>query len=231
MAISPFGPNMRSIVINVDPHKLRDYNLTPQEVIDALAKGNTIIPAGNIYIKDSMPVVANNATVVDVKRMGDIPLRMGMNVYLRDVATIQDDTDITYGYALVNGKKSVYLPIIKKDTGSTLTVVADVHKSMQLFRDAVPKDVKVSFQFDESPTVVAAVESVATRGVDRRGPDRTDDPPVPPRPEERDRRRGHHSALPPGVVMSGSGRRATRSTSCRWAAWRWRSASWSTWRR
>ena len=80
------------------------------------------------------------------------------------MATIQDDIDITYGYALVNGKKSVYLPIIKKDTGSTLTVVADVHKSMQMFRDAVPKDVKISFEFDESPTVVAAVESVATEG-------------------------------------------------------------------
>jgi multidrug efflux pump subunit AcrB len=165
VAISPFGPNMRSIVINVDPHKLRDYNLSPQEVIDALAKGNTIIPAGNIYVKDSMPVVANNATVVDVKRMGEIPLRMGLNVYLRDVATIQDDIDITYGYALVNGKKSVYLPIIKKDTGSTLTVVADVRKSMQTFRDAVPQDVKVSFQFDESPTVMAAVESVASEGL------------------------------------------------------------------
>ena len=57
VAISPFGPNMRSVVINVDPGKLLDYNLSPQEVIDALAKGNTIIPAGNIYVKDSMPVV------------------------------------------------------------------------------------------------------------------------------------------------------------------------------
>jgi multidrug efflux pump subunit AcrB len=164
VAISPFGPNMRSIVIEVDPQKLLDYNLTPQQVIDALAKGNIIIPAGTIYVRGLMPVVSNNATVVDIQRMGDIPLRVGRNVYLCDVATIQDDTDITYGYALVNGKKSVYLPIIKKDTGSTLTVVADVRKSMQLFRDAVPKDVKVSFQFDESPTVVAAVESVATEG-------------------------------------------------------------------
>ncbi|HMB08923.1 MAG TPA: efflux RND transporter permease subunit [Isosphaeraceae bacterium] len=165
VAISPFGPNMRSIIINVDPQKLLDYNLTPQQVIDALAKGNTIIPAGNIYVKDSMPVVSNNATVVDIQGMGSIPLKVGRNVYLRDIATIQDDTDITYGYALVNGKKSVYLPIIKKDTGSTLTVVADVHKAMQTFREAVPKDVKVSFQFDESPTVVAAVESVATEGL------------------------------------------------------------------
>ena len=165
VAISPFGPNMRSIVINVDPQKLLDYNLTPKQVIDSLATGNTIIPAGNLYIKHLMPVVSNNATVVDIQQMGSIPLRLGRNVYLRDVATIQDDTDITYGYALVNGKKSVYLPIIKKDTGSTLTVVADVHKHMQMFRDAVPKDVSVNFEFDESPTVVAAVESVATEGM------------------------------------------------------------------
>ncbi len=165
VAISPFGPNMRSIVVTVDPHKLLAYNLKPQQVIDAVASGNTIIPAGNIYVKDSMPVVANNATVVDIQRLGDIPLKIGRNVYLRDVAVIHDDTDITYGYALVNGKKSVYLPIIKKDTGSTLTVVDDIRNSMQLFRDAVPKDVSVNFEFDESPTVLAAVESVATEGL------------------------------------------------------------------
>src|SRR5271166_1116504 len=165
VAISPFGPNMRSIVINVDPQKLLDYNLTPQQVIDALATGNRIIPAGNIYVKDAMPVVSNNATVVDIKEMGNIPLRMEKNVYIRDVATIRDDTDITYGYALVDGKKSVYLPIIKKDTASTLTVVADIRKSMKLFSDSVPEDVTVRFEFDESPTVLAAVQSVATEGL------------------------------------------------------------------
>ncbi len=165
VAISPFGPNMRSIVVNVDPNKLLDYNLTPQQVIAALAKGNTVIPAGNIYIKDSMPVVANNATVVDIQKLGSIPLKLERNVYLRDVATIQDYVDITYGYALVNGKNSVYLPIIKKDTGSTLTVVADIHKNMKTFREAVPEDVTINFEFDESPTVVAAVKSVATEGL------------------------------------------------------------------
>src|SRR5438309_2681914 len=86
VAISPFGPNMRSIIVNVDPQKLLDYNLSPQQVVEALAKGNTIIPAGNIYVKDSMPVVANNATVDDIQRLGDIPLKVGLNVYLRDVS-------------------------------------------------------------------------------------------------------------------------------------------------
>ena len=164
VAISPFGPNMRSIIINVNPQKLLSYNLNPQDVVEAVRKGNVVVPSGNIYIKDSMPMVYNNATVVDIKRLGEIPLRLGSNVYLHDVATIQDDTDISYGYALVNGEKAVHLPIIKKDTGSTLTVVADVNKSMETFRSAVPPDVKISFEFDESPTVVRAVESVAMEG-------------------------------------------------------------------
>jgi multidrug efflux pump subunit AcrB len=168
VAVSPFGPNMRSIIVRVDPQKLLDYNLTPQQVVEALTKGNSIIPAGNVYIKGAMPIVHNNATVVDIQHLGDIPLKVGRNVYLRDVALIQDDTDVNYGYALVNGKKSVYLPIIKTDTGSTLTVVADTRKSMKLFQSVLPREyrdkVQISFQFDESPTVRAAIESVATEG-------------------------------------------------------------------
>jgi multidrug efflux pump subunit AcrB len=194
VAISPFGPNMRSIVIKVDPHKLEQYNVTPNDVSEALAKGHNIIPAGNIYPHDSMPQVCNNATLVDIKHIGDIPLKLGWNVYLRDVATIIDDTDITYGYALVNGKTSVWMPVIKKPEGSTLDVVAYVRKYLQMFSDATNStmrerrklrmqqagqavsssaaqkqdddkdEVKVTFEFDESPTVVAAVESVATEG-------------------------------------------------------------------
>ena len=128
---SPFGPNMRSIVVlNVDP-KQAPQGLQPEcrsKVIDALATGNTVIPAGNVYIKDSMPLVANNATVVDIQKLGDIPLRLERNVYLRDVATIQDYVDITYGYALVNGKNSVYLPIIKRRHRIDADRVADVHQ-------------------------------------------------------------------------------------------------------
>ncbi|MBX7073821.1 MAG: efflux RND transporter permease subunit [Pirellulales bacterium] len=164
VAVSPFGPNVRSILVKCDPEKLQTYNLAPHDVTNALMSGNVVVPAGNLYIKDSMPLVPNNATVHDAQDLGKIPLRLGENVYIRDVADIEDVTDLDYGYALVNGKNSVFLPIIKKSTASTLSVVADIRKSMELFRSVVPKDVTVTFEFDESPTVLATVESVATEG-------------------------------------------------------------------
>ncbi len=164
VAISPFGPNMRSIIINVDPQKLLTYDLNPDDIVQALKKGNVVLPGGNIYYKDSMPTTNNNATVIDIQRLGNIPLKLNENVYLRDVATIQDATDITYGYALVDGQKACHLPIIKKPEGSALEVVKNVREALPTFRNAVPKDVKIDFEFDETPTVLHAVESVATEG-------------------------------------------------------------------
>jgi len=161
----PFGPNVRSILVNVNPDKLRTYNLSPQDVVQAIMTGNVVIPAGNIYIQDQMPMVPTNAMVRDIQEIGNIPLKMGMNVYIRDVAKISDSTDVNYGYALVDGRKSVYLPIIKKDTASTLTVVSNIQNAMPYFKAVLPEDVSISFQFDESPTVITAIKSVGTEGL------------------------------------------------------------------
>ena len=44
-----------------------------------------------------MPLVPTNAMVADPQEMGKIPVQLGKDVYIRDVATIQDTTDINYG--------------------------------------------------------------------------------------------------------------------------------------
>ena len=165
MATSPFGTNVRAIVVSVDPDRLRSYNLTPEDVVAAINTGNFISPSGNMYIQDEMPLVPNNAMISNPQEFGDIPIKIGRNVYLRDVGIVSDATDLNYGYALVNGHKSVYLPIVKKSNASTLQVVSDIHKGMPLFKSVLPDDVDLSFEFDESPTVVKAITNVGMEGL------------------------------------------------------------------
>jgi multidrug efflux pump subunit AcrB len=176
---APFGSNIRSVVVTVDPDRLRSYNLTPWDVTEALMKGNVVIPAGNLYVKDQMPMVPTNAMVVGRKNempreIGTIPLRKERNVYIKDVATVADAADITYGYAMVDGERSVYIPIVKKNSASTLTVKSDIDKAMPQFQDVLiseeggTKDnprVKIDYAFDESPTVKEAIWSVVTEGI------------------------------------------------------------------
>ena len=73
-----------------------------------------------------MTVVPANTMVVDPQELRNVPLKLGENVYIRDVGTVADATDIPVGYALVNGRKSVYLPVVKRADASTLTVVNEV---------------------------------------------------------------------------------------------------------
>jgi multidrug efflux pump subunit AcrB len=160
----PFGGNIRAILINVDPDRLRSYNLSPQDVVDAIERGNFISPSGNVTIKDQMTVVPANTMVFDPQELRNVPLKLGQNVYIRDVGTVTDATDITVGYALVNGRKSVYLPVVKQASASTLTVVSAVKQNLARFQAALPDDVKVSYEFDESPIVYRAIESVGVEG-------------------------------------------------------------------
>ena len=160
----PFGGNIRTIVVNVDPDRLRSYNLSPQDVVDAIDRGNFISPSGNVNIKDQMTVVPVNTMVLNPQELRNVPLKLGENVYIRDIGTVSDATDIPVGYALVNGRKSVYLPVVKQASASTLTVVNAVKQNLARFGAVLPDDVKVTFQFDESPIVYRAIESVGVEG-------------------------------------------------------------------
>ena len=164
VAFSPFGSNTRAIVITVDPDRLRAHNFSPEDVVTALETGNVVTPSGNLYTQGQMPLVPTNAMVADPQEMGNIPIQPGKNVYIRDVATIQDTTDINYGCALVNGRRSIYIPVVKKDTASTLTVVDESTIRCRCSKSVVPEDVDIRYEFDESPTVRAAIKSVATEG-------------------------------------------------------------------
>jgi multidrug efflux pump subunit AcrB len=161
----PFGGNQRTIVVRADPDRLRSYNISPEEVVQALVTGNTISPSGNIRVKDQMPIVPINAMVVDPKELGSIPVRPGTDIYLRDLATIEDSTDIPTGYALVNGKRAVYIVVTKRADASTLSVVNEVKANLPNMRAAIPEDIDVSFEFDQSPYVTRAIWGVGTEAL------------------------------------------------------------------
>jgi multidrug efflux pump subunit AcrB len=163
---APFGGNIRTIVIKVDPELLRVHNLTPDQVVEALRINNQATPAGNVRIGDYNYYTPANTTIRTVKDFGDIPLFKGAveNVYLRDVATIEDAADITTGYALVNGKRSIYLPITKSADASTWEVVQNLKKALPRFQSVLPEDVKLSYEFDQSVYVINAVKNLITEG-------------------------------------------------------------------
>lgn len=161
----PFGGSARSIVIRANPDRLRAFGLSPDDVIGALTKGNTISPSGNVRLGDSYPSVPTNAMVRDIRDLGQIPLTTGaQTVYLRDIGNIEDASDTTTGYALVNGRRAVYILATKRADASTMNVIDEIKSALPKMQKELPSDIKVSFEFDQSPYVTRAITSLATEG-------------------------------------------------------------------
>ena len=158
----PFGGNQRTVVVTVDPERLRAYGMSPEEVINSLTQSNTISPSGNVPIGDKYPIVPVNSVVRNIADLESIPLRSqgGSTVYLRDVGRVQDTMDAPTGYALVNGRRSVYIVVTKRADASTMSVVNSVKAAIPDMQAVLPPDIHVSYQFDQSPYVTGAIWGV-----------------------------------------------------------------------
>ncbi|AWO02001.1 acriflavin resistance protein [Chitinophaga alhagiae] len=167
VAPPPFGGNIRTVVIKADPVALRSHQLTPDQLVEAIRFNNQVAPSGNVRIGDKNYITPTNTTIKNIKDFENIPLFKGgvQTLYLRDVATVEDGADIAAGYALVNGKRSVYLNVAKSADASTWEVVQTLKKAIPRLQAQLPEDVTLSYEFDQSTYVMNAVKSLISEGV------------------------------------------------------------------
>jgi len=162
----PFGGSARSIVVNLKPDRLRSYNMSPDEIVAAITRANLISPSGNMAVSGKYPMVPLNSVVRDIKDLESVPIRTGTypTVFLRDVGEVIDGSDIVTSYALVNGRRTVYIPVTKRADASTLSVVESVKENLPRFQSVLPDDVTISYEFDQSPYVTRAISGLTLEG-------------------------------------------------------------------
>src|SRR5262249_23896655 len=99
----PLGGKIRTIVVYVDPDRLRAYHLAPEEVARTLARENLTLPAGNVRTGDYTTIASTNAMVEKPADLGNIPLRPGAGptAFVRDIGRVEDGADVVYNIALV----------------------------------------------------------------------------------------------------------------------------------
>ena len=164
----PFGGNQRTIVITLNPDKLQQYKISPQEAISAVSKGSLVMPSGNMWTGETNRIARTNAALGgDLSELLSTPIRpvSGTTIYLRDIGTIENGTDNITAYAHVNGKRTVYIPVTKRADASTLAVISAVTAAIPEFKKVVPDDVDVSLQFDQSPFVTNSLRGLIIEGL------------------------------------------------------------------
>ena len=161
------GGTARSVIVNVDPDKMRSQNINPDEVVQAIAKANVMSPSGNIRIDNTMFITTSNSLEEKVEQFSKIPIKTqgAKTVFIGDVARVSDGADITMDYALVNGKRSIYIPVVKTAEASTWQVVKALKARIPEMQSLLPEDVHIQYEFDQSVFVMNAVKSLMSEGI------------------------------------------------------------------
>ncbi|MEI6483726.1 MAG: efflux RND transporter permease subunit, partial [Betaproteobacteria bacterium] len=110
----PYGGKMRLVQVDLKLPELQSLGLSAQDVANALATQNIIIPVGTQKI-DSLEYSINlNNAVVNIKDMADLPVKSvnGAMVYVRDVANVHDGNSPQTNIVHVNGNRSVLMSVL-----------------------------------------------------------------------------------------------------------------------
>ncbi len=163
----PFGGKQRQINVDLDQSRLQAKGFSPIDVVNALQASNVIIPAGTARIGERTYNVQLNSSPSTVDRFNALPIGVfnGAPVMLGDVGHVSDSFATQTNVVHVNGKRAVYLAILKHADASTLAVVDAARDALPEIQAAAPQGLELKLDFDQSVFVRAAVQNVLREAI------------------------------------------------------------------
>jgi multidrug efflux pump subunit AcrB len=162
---SPYGGRERQIQIDVNPQALQADGMSAQDLENALAAQNQIIPAGTIKVGDfEYNVKLNNSPAVE--ELNKMPIKQvnGVTVYMGDVAHVHDGAPPQRNEVRMDGHRAVLMTVLKSGSASTLDIVDNVKSLLPRLKQTLPPSLKVLPLADQSIFVRAAVSGVIKEG-------------------------------------------------------------------
>lgn len=163
----PFGGKSRQIQLDLNPLALSTHGLSGQDIGNALAAQNVLIPAGTQKIGAYDYFIQLNNTPADLAELAALPIRkVGDSIiHVRDVAEVRDGNAVQTNIVHVEGTRSALLQVLKNGGSSTLDVIAGIKTQLESIKTALPNTLEIKALGDQSVFVQAAVDSVTREGL------------------------------------------------------------------
>ena len=160
--VSVSGAPKREIQVFVDPNKLEAYNITVEQISQALAYENRNTPAGNIDIGSNTYAVRVEKEFKSAKEMLDVVVGIfqGTPIYLKDVARVNDGEQERLQKVFSNKIQGAMVTIQKQSDANSVKVCNGIKKELEKIKKTLPSDIKVNMINDTSESIVNTIDSL-----------------------------------------------------------------------
>ena len=163
-SVNILGGEKREIQVNLSKERLKGYELSITDVVQAIKSGNLSIPAGRIVqSKDEFTVrMEGEFTSLDELRHLDVFRRSGGSVKLGELGSVDDTFAEKRLTARYDGKEGITLSIIKLNDAQPIRLADDVRKTIKILEAQFTADVEIEVVKDESVKILDSVNDVQT---------------------------------------------------------------------
>ncbi|PAY20709.1 acriflavine resistance protein B [Rhodopirellula sp. SM50] len=167
----PFGGKFRQMMVYVDPAKLQAYHVSATDVVDAMRKSNLVLAAGTARLGGTDYQIHPRNTLPTIEEIEAIPIvvRDDRPIFIRDVGRVVDDAALQYNIVRVNGKRSVYCPLLREPGENTIAVVDRIYEGIgseipkMKERGDIPETTEVTLVSDQSSYIRKAMANLQTQ--------------------------------------------------------------------
>ncbi|MBI4484071.1 MAG: efflux RND transporter permease subunit [Acidobacteria bacterium] len=157
------GGGVKQFQVLANPVKLRDYQISLDELRLALAQSNSNTTGGFLESGGQEYLIRNLGRAFRLEDLATtvVAYRNGLPVYVKDVARVQFGPQIKRGEGGLNRKPAVIASIYKQPDTNTLTLTRDLERALDEVQAALPRDVKINREvFRQSSFIEAAIHNV-----------------------------------------------------------------------
>ena len=162
--VAPIGGFVRQYQVQVDPNRLRTFNLPVSKVIDAVRAGNNDVGGRLVEMTGAEYMVRGRGYAKSAEDIGDIVLarsESGVPVRVRDVGQVTLGPDLRRGVADLDGLGDTVAGIVVMRQGeNALRVIERVKEKLKELEPTLPPGVKVVTVYDRSDLILRSVDNL-----------------------------------------------------------------------
>ncbi|MCW8885608.1 MAG: efflux RND transporter permease subunit, partial [Motiliproteus sp.] len=157
-----FGERRYSMRVWLDRAKMAAYEVTSQDIEQALRQQNLEIPAGRIESKEREFSILNETDLRTVEEFEQIVIRHedGYPIRLSDVANIRIGAENERQISRFKGQNAVALGVVKQSTANPLEVSQAIRKELPEIRELLPEGMEVDVAYDSALFIEESINSV-----------------------------------------------------------------------
>ncbi len=157
------GGEEREIQISVDPKKIEGYGLSIAQVQQTVAASNLDFPTGNVSTRDNRTTIRLAGKVTSIEELRNLPIMTpaGVQIYLRDIADVQDGIKEIEKVARLDRQNTILLQVFKQSDANAVAVSEAVKKTItQVEKDYTNNNIKILVANDSTDFTLNAADNV-----------------------------------------------------------------------